>query len=189
MITIPEHFWSSMLEAFAKEHRQVEQVCYFDGIVEAGGDGVVTTLTIPNAQLHRQRFEVSPPAMSQAGKHFRVYRLKRLAQVHTHPTEWTAHSPWDDQKAYSQLSGAVSIVLPHFARGRPGLSEAGVHVRTVVGWQSLSPAEVATRLRVIPSVLDFRPQIRSKYAEPDRRNSIEPSRGRHWWKAFLFWRC
>jgi hypothetical protein len=177
-----------MLDAFVRERRSVEQVCYLDGILDAAGDGVVTTLTIPNAQLHPQRFEVWPEAMSQAGKHFRAYRLKRLAQVHTHPTEWTGHSPWDDEKAYSQLTGATSIVLPHFARRRPGLSEAGVHVRTAVGWKRLSHAEIAARLRVIPSLLDFRLTARNDNVQPQRANRVEPARGRPRWKALLFWR-
>ena len=189
MITIPETFWKAMLDAFANERRPVEQVCYLDGVVDANGDGVVTTLTIPAAHLHPQRFEVTPEAMSQAGKHFRAFRLRRLAQVHTHPAERTGHSPWDDQKAYSQLAGAVSIVLPHFARRHPALSETGIHLRMPNGWRQLAPTEVNEHMRVVPSLLDFRQPMRTTHGNDVRQpNSVEPTRGRPWWKALLFWR-
>ena len=127
MITIPECFWSRMLDEFSKDTRQVEQVCYFDGVV-VDTSGVVTTLTFPRADNHAGRFNVSAEAMSEAGKHLRQYRLRRLAQVHTHPTEWTGHSPWDDELAYSQMPGAISIVLPQFGRSRPSLQDAGCHL-------------------------------------------------------------
>src|SRR5438105_998999 len=109
MITIPDCMWELLLDEFAVEARQVEQVGYFDGVPFDVG-GVVTTVTIPDADLRPRFFDVSPSAMSQAGKHFRAFRLVRLAQVHTHPEAWTGHSPHDDQRAYSQLEGALSIV-------------------------------------------------------------------------------
>lgn len=178
MITIPECFWKAMLDAFANERRPVEQVCYLDGVVDANGDGVVTTLTIPAAHLHPQRFEVTPEAMSQAGKHFRADRLRRLAQVHTHPAEWTGHSPWDDQKAYSQLPGAVSIVLPHFARRHPALTEAGIHLRMPNGWRQLAAIEVNQHMRVVPSLLDFRTNMRNTHGNDARQsNRVERHEG------------
>jgi hypothetical protein len=100
-------------------------VCYFDGI-RLGDDGVVLTLTIPNAKLFPDHFEVSPDAMSQAGKHLRRFQMKRLLQVHTHPSDWVGHSAWDDAKAYSQMAGALSVVLPSHARARPKLEQSGV---------------------------------------------------------------
>jgi hypothetical protein len=179
VITIPEYLWANMLVEFAKENRQVEQVCYFDGIAIDGG-GVVTTITIPCAKLEAGRFHVEPNAMSQAGKHLRAHRLRRLAQVHTHPTEWTGHSPWDNHWAYSQLPGAISIVLPHFGRTKPRLEQVGVHLRTGAGWKQLSQNEVQLKLRLVPSVLDFR-----RKDEPAR---IEPARKRSRWSILAFWK-
>jgi hypothetical protein len=179
MITIPESVWTHMLTEFAKEARQVEQVCYFDGVSHEGG-GSVTSLTIPNARLEAGRFQVQPEAMSEAGKHLRAYRLRRFAQVHTHPTEWTGHSPWDNQWAYSQLPGAISIVLPHFGRTRPALEQAGVHLRTDAGWKQLSSNEVQQHLRLVPDILDFR-----RKHEPAH---IEPARKRPWWSILALWK-
>jgi len=183
MITIPEYLWQRLLEELSRNRSHVEQVCYLDGIATNDG-GVVTTLTIPNARLLSGRFEVPPDSMSQAGKHLRGFRLRRLAQVHTHPGEWTGHSRWDDEWACSQLPGAISIVLPSFARKRPALADAGVHLHNEAGWRQLSPEEAANELRIVPSLLDFRPKFRHEH----ERERIEPARRRPWWKIFAFWR-
>lgn len=179
MITIPESLWNSMLDELARETRRVEQVCYLDGVV-LGDDGAVTTVTIPNALLEAGRFRVEPGAMSEAGKHFRKLGLRRLAQVHTHPTDWLDHSRWDDEWAYSQLPGAISIVLPHFGRTRPILGQTGVHLRMDGGWRRLSPDQVPTYVRLVPGLIDFR-----RNHEPAH---IEPTRERPWWSVLAFWR-
>ena len=179
MITIPESFWGAMLEEFMKEKRRVEQVCYLDGVL-FGDDGAVTTMTVPSAVLESGRFHVTPEAMSEAGKHLRRYKLRRLAQVHTHPTHWVGHSRWDDEWAYSQLPGALSIVLPQFARSRPPLEQSGVHLRSTAGWRQLSPEEIPLHVRLVPGLLDFR-----RVHEPAR---VEPPRGRSWKSLLAFWR-
>lgn len=183
MITIPDYFWERMLDEFARRTRAVEQVCYFDG-VRCGEDGMVVALTLPHAQLFRDHFEVSPDAMSQAGKHLRRFQLRRLAQVHTHPGPWVGHSPWDDAKAYSQLEGAVSLVLPNHARARPRLEEAGVHLRRAGGWEQLTAQTVAEVIRVTPSYLDFRADLEKPHEQP----SFQPPRKRPWWSVLAFWR-
>ena len=58
MITIPEKLWERMLDEFARRTHAAEQVCYFDG-VRCGEDGVVISLTLPNARLFPDHFEVS----------------------------------------------------------------------------------------------------------------------------------
>ena len=184
MIVIPDSVWDSMLDEFAREMRAVEQVVYLDGVRYAvlPSVGVVTTLTIPDAHLEDGRFEVSSESMSQAGKHLRQFQLKRLAQVHTHPEAWVGHSPWDDLKAYSSAPGSMSIVLPDYARFRPTLNDAGVHLRTETKWRQLVASEVSHYVRVVPGFLDFR------ITQDHERDTIQPTRGRPWWKALAFWR-
>lgn len=182
MITIPEYLWSRMLAEFARELRTVEQVCYFDGF-RVGGDGVAVAVVFPNAKLLAGRFEVSPDSMSQAGKHFRQLGMVRLAQVHTHPESWVGHSHWDDERAYSQLPGAMSIVLPHHARQVPALADAGIHLRAPTGWQQLSRQELDAHVRLVPSILDFRLQ-----EEKHAGTNLKQARKRPWWSILAFWR-
>jgi hypothetical protein len=155
MIIIPERIWEDLLDAFRWPKAQLERVAYLDGI-RTTELSIVTTLALPHADLLPLRYYVTPEAMSQAGAHFRKHGLRRLAQVHTHPEDWTGHSPWDDELAYSQETGAVSIVLPYHAQTRPALGDAGVHVRTDTGWQELRSTQVQNYIRLVPSLLDFR---------------------------------
>ena len=66
------------------------------------------------------------------------------------------HSDYDDENAYSQMDGALSIVMPHHARKRPTLIECGVHIREIKGWRRLDTKEVEQVIRLIPGCLDFR---------------------------------
>jgi hypothetical protein len=155
MIVIATALWERMLDAFSEFDRDLERVAYFDGVAFAEG-GVATTLCLPLARSQPRSFQVPAEAMSAAGKHLRAHRMRRLAQVHTHPGDWTGHSPYDDKRAYSQRPGAISIVLPSYARNRPTLAEAGVHVRGEDLWRELEPREVDSFVRAVPSVIDLR---------------------------------
>ena len=156
VIVIPDMLWAKLVDELRRpHHRNLERVGFIDGVV--GRDiAVATTIVIPDAELHRGYYDVSAAAMSQAGQHFRRYRLQRLAQVHTHERRWVGHSERDDAMAYSQEVGSISIVLPEHARHRPAIADAGVHLREQHGWRQLDRAEVAERIRIVPSFLDFR---------------------------------
>jgi hypothetical protein len=117
---------------------------------------IATTVTLPNAAMHPRYFTVSGGAMSEAGRHFRLFGMRRLAQVHTHPGLDVNHSQFDDENAYSQLDGSVSIVMPHHAHRRPALADCAVHVRDASGWRRLEIEEIEHFIRMIPGCLDFR---------------------------------
>lgn len=155
MISIPDALWSQLLDEFARVDPAVERVAYLDGY-RIGDDGVVTTVTIPDADLHPGYYDVSAAAMSQAGQHFRTYEMARLAQVHTHGGAGCHHSWRDDEAAYSQRSGSVSIVLPYHAARRPQPHEGIVHLREADGWTRLDVPQAASTVRLIPALLDFR---------------------------------
>jgi hypothetical protein len=155
VILIPDGLWASLLDEFARVPPTVERVAFLDGVRE-GDVAFVTTITIPDADLHPGFYDVSAEAMSQAGRHLREHGLARIAQVHTHGGSGCRHSGRDDDKAYSQRVGSVSIVLPHHAARRPGPTEGLVHVRFPDGWVPITPAETVTSIRIIPSLLDFR---------------------------------
>src|SRR5688572_10186075 len=141
LLVVSEALWERMLDEFATVPLPVERVAYLDGY--RGADtAIVTTLTIPRARLAAGYFRVPADAMSAAGQHLRVFEMTRLAQVHTHPGAEIGHSPTDDDLAYSQRPGCLSIVLPHHAARRPSIAEGALHVRDEQAWRRLSAAEV-----------------------------------------------
>ncbi len=155
MIVLSQLIWDTLLDEFRWPRSAVERVAYIDGI-PAGDLQIATTLTIPNAEMHPTYFTVSADAMSEAGKHFRLFGMERLAQVHSHPGRGVKHSSFDDENAYSQSDGSVSIVLPEHARHRPDLMHCGIHIRESHGWRYLSTAEIERAMRIVPGCLDFR---------------------------------
>jgi hypothetical protein len=54
--------------------------------------------------------------------------LRVLADVHTHPTEWTGQSYSDRTNPVVAQAGHIAIILPHFASAkRPSLRGAGMY--------------------------------------------------------------
>jgi len=155
VITIPDRLWELMYDEFKRAKRNVERVAYLDGVALDDG-GIATTLVIPDAQLAVGWYDVPTGAMSQAGAHFRAFKLVRLAQVHTHPKEWVEHSDRDSEKAYSQELGTVSIVVPFHGKHRPAPQECGVNVRDADGWRLVDATEARSIVRLVPTFLDFR---------------------------------
>jgi hypothetical protein len=160
VLTIPEPVWDTLLAAFAAAPPGHERIAYLDGIRFRDRDGIVhgvaTTVTAPDAVTTPFNFQVSSDAMAQVGEHFVPLGLVRLAQVHTHGNACTQHSPTDDQRAYSQRDGALSLVLPHHAAGAPRPAQAGVHVREPEGWRRLHPEETSHLVRLVPGLIDHR---------------------------------
>jgi hypothetical protein len=160
VLTIPEPVWDTLIAAFEAAPPGHERIAYLDGIRFRDRDGplhgVATTVTAPDAVTTPFNFRVSPEAMSQAGEHFTLLDLVRLAQVHTHGNACTRHSPTDDQRAYSQRDGALSLVLPYHAAGAPRPEQAGVHVRGPAGWRRVPPDEASRLVRLVPSLIDHR---------------------------------
>jgi hypothetical protein len=160
MLSIPEGVWGELLDAFALAPRGHERIAYLDGLRLHDADGalhgVVTTVTIPDATTSAGRYKVSAAAMDRAGAHFERYGLVRLAQVHTHGNHHVRHSRTDDQQAYSQRDGALSLVLPHHATRRPTPLHAGVHLRSPDGWVRVHGDDIHQVLRLVPSLIDHR---------------------------------
>jgi proteasome lid subunit RPN8/RPN11 len=154
-LVLPDAIWEQLLDEFQRQRPGVERIAFLDGY-RSGDLGVITTLVVPDARCEPGFYTVGAEQMQQAGAHFRSLGMVRLAQVHTHGGDGLAHSERDDRMAYSQRAGAVSIVLPHHAAGRPTPSDGLVHVRGDGEWRAISRAEVSQLLVVVPSLLDFR---------------------------------
>jgi len=135
-------------------------VAYLDGVRFRDSDGILqgvaTTVTVPDTVTTPRNYTVSATAMSQAGEHFTVLGLVRLAQVHTHGQARVGHSPVDDGRAYSQRDGALSLVLPYHAVCRPSLRQAGVHLREPDGWRRITVDEIDGVVRLVPGLIDHR---------------------------------
>jgi hypothetical protein len=71
-----------------------------------------------------------------------------LARVHSHPVS-AYHSPTDDENMLISHEGAISIVVPDFARAGMELGTCSVNeLHHGRGWRELGPAEVADRFTV-----------------------------------------
>lgn len=160
VLSIPEPVWSLLLDAFASAPAGHERVAYLDGVRFRSDNGdlraVATTVTVPDAVTSPGNYRVTAAAMERAGAHFDSLSLVRLAQVHTHGNRNVTHSWVDDQHAYSQMDGALSLVLPRHAAHRPSPRDAGVHVREAAGWRRVSQPEISQVLRLVPSLIDLR---------------------------------
>jgi hypothetical protein len=69
----------------------------------------------PQQRAWRDRFFVPPTEMASLKALLRIERLMIAAQIHSHPEE-AYHSIADDEGAFIRHRGALSFVLPHFAR-------------------------------------------------------------------------
>jgi len=160
VLSIPDAVWTALLDAFATALPGHERVAYLDGVRYRGPDGAVhsvaTTVTVPNAVTTPGNYRVAPEAMAEAGEHLHALGLVRLAQVHTHGNGWVGHSCVDDRRAYSQLDGALSLVLARHAAERPAPTQAGVHLREPAGWRQAHGDEVNRLVRLLPSMIDHR---------------------------------
>ncbi|HET6867213.1 MAG TPA: hypothetical protein VFH80_14935 [Solirubrobacteraceae bacterium] len=71
-----------------------------------------------------------------------------LARVHSHPSS-AYHSSLDDDNMLISHEGAISIVVPYFARDGIDLAGCSVNeLRHGHGWRELDAAEVAKRFTV-----------------------------------------
>lgn len=117
---------------------------------------VVTTLMVPNADTHWGCISTSANANAEVLRSIVGTPLVLIGQVHSHPGRWVRHSDVDDRQTFPRFDGAISVVVPHFARRGLDLRRCGVH-RFVDGvYRKLRTREVHQHLVVIPAERDFR---------------------------------
>lgn len=75
----------------------------------------VTEVYEPDQITDIDYFKLPPASLRALMTHLRGTRLKILAQVHSHPGA-AFHSEADDEWAIVRHAGALSLVLPEFAR-------------------------------------------------------------------------
>jgi len=137
----------------------VETGCYWFG-VDAGFWQVVTTLSLARLYQSPGGFRVEPKSMRRLAKGMSEQRLENLAQIHTHPSDWVGHSPFDDEHAYSTRPGSLSLVWPNYGSDLGhDLTGIGIHEYDADGWRELNQYEIRKRLLVVDSLADCRWQI------------------------------
>jgi hypothetical protein len=155
-LIIPAGLWSDAMAVLRRPPHDRERILYLDGPRADAEKSVATTITIPEAHEQNGHFHVGTAEMSRAGRHLRGLGMIRLAQVHSHPAGWTGHSPHDDEMAFSQRDGALSLIVPDYAGTAPGVNDCGIHIRERHGWRELKPAEKPDVIQILPSLIDLR---------------------------------
>jgi len=126
-----------------------EAVALWQGRVLSASTAAVTKLIVPKQSAGPLHFDVP------LDERFRILREVSAAaefiliQLHTHPRE-AFHSPADDRLAVIKHVGAVSIVVPDFARGWSGnFGECSVNMSLGGGrWREMERTEADSLLRV-----------------------------------------
>jgi hypothetical protein len=138
----------------------VETACFWFG-VDVGQLQVVTTVAVPKLYQTHGNYTVEMTSLRRLAAGMRASGLTNLAQLHTHPSDWVDHSPYDDERAYSTREGALSLVWACYgSQMSHDLSGIGVHERRGAKWVRLSDGETASRIRLVDDFADFRWEIK-----------------------------
>jgi len=96
-------------------------------------------------------FEIPREGMAALMQRLREQGLFVVSQVHTHPSE-AFHSPADDRWAIVRHVGALSVVLPHFAKSTTlaNFLQQSVFFELNASnkWNKISPPALKRRLRI-----------------------------------------
>lgn len=144
----------ALLSSFA-EKRESEGVVYWFGL-ELGGQTVVTTLVVPNADTAYGNVRTSAATNAEALGAIVGTPLVLIGQAHSHPFELVGHSPIDDRDTFAQFQGALSVVVPFFGRRGMSLPECGVHRHMDGRYLRIRSSRVPQHLLVLPGIRDFR---------------------------------
>lgn len=136
----------------ARGLKAVEAVVVWIGRVLDDTTAEITDAYVPEQIAHKSEYGVSVE-VTQEGLTRLISSLEPgtfvLCRVHSHPSE-AYHSNLDDMNMLISHQGAISIVVPDFARGTISLDVCSVnelvHDR---GWRELGRSEVAARFHVV----------------------------------------
>lgn len=133
-----------------------EGLVYWAGVSDGRG-GTITTLVVPESDAYYARIQTSIVANGEVIDTLSRYGIVLLGQAHSHPPGAPArHSEGDDVLTFSPFEGAISVVVPDFARGDCDPRTWGVH-RYLHGAYRFIPAEHRLEhLNVLPTEVDHR---------------------------------
>lgn len=123
-------------------------------------EAIVLGVVVPTQINTWGHYELPELAVDQLSEATRPRGWFNLAQVHTHPSLWVGHSPYDDH--YANSRNALSLVFPSYGRLLPRWPSAvGVHEFLDGQWRRLADARVLERIVFdsalpAPELLDLR---------------------------------
>ena len=117
---------------------RAECVAYWIGPIER--PDLVDEVIHPRHVAHAGGYDVDGPWQTRLWLSLVEERRELKAQVHTHPGR-AYHSERDDRMAALQVEGFLSLVIPDFGLGEPGLASAFLVRRTADGGWKQIPAD------------------------------------------------
>lgn len=145
---------AALLASFA-EDAPSEGVVYWFGL-DLGGNCIVTSLIVPDAHASWGCIATTPEANAEVLRSIVGTPLVLIGQAHSHPGRDVRHSDYDDRQTFPRFEGAISLVVPDYAKAGIHLPSCGVH-RFVGGtYRLITPRRVKEHLSVIPAEKDFR---------------------------------
>lgn len=134
-----------------REAGRKECVLLWLGRREAGVQRIVEVYR-PLQKNSIDYFEIPREGMAALMERLRSQSLYVASQVHTHPGR-AFHSPTDDRWAIVRHAGALSVVLPDFAKSTTVdnfLEQAAVYqLDSLNSWNEVRPTDLLAQLRII----------------------------------------
>lgn len=155
VLVFPRTAFGLMQDGFAQYcNAGVEGCCFWYGPKTDAKEFTVTHVVFPKQINNRQNFTVPPDAVAEMSAATRPLSLINRAQVHTHPSQWVEHSPYDDEHAISRK--ALSIVLPQYGASiRAWPRGISVYEFRKNGWRRLSARQASQRIRIVDGRIHF----------------------------------
>lgn len=149
----------NLLASFAATKRS-EGIVYWFGL-ELEEISVVTSLIVPNADTSWGCISTSPEANAEVLSLIVGTPLVLLGQAHSHPGNKVRHSDIDNRQTFARFEGAISVVVPYFAKKGVKLRRCGIHRHTGGSFEIISPKQLAKHIVVIPGKADLRRSLKS----------------------------
>jgi hypothetical protein len=145
-----------LVSSYGSSNNPHEGIVYWAGVVSPVA-WVVTTAIAPEAKTTSGSYKTSVRANAYVVKSVNNLKLRILAQVHGHPTDWVDHSDGDNRGAFMPYDGFYSVILPWYGlRGMLPMEQCGIHRFEDGRFVRLVPNELRERFTVIPHSIDLR---------------------------------
>lgn len=112
---------SSTLQLLTKGGQGVRECVVLWLGKRSGQDVQIEEVYLPEQRSGVDVFHIPPASMQKLMHYLKQHRLMVAAQVHTHPG-MAFHSKADDEWAFVRHEGAISMVLPYFAKNTTALN-------------------------------------------------------------------